>query len=221
MSSTGMHDQILKFTHYRSLNLTDKIYQLKTLQLLDKLKLPKHPTILDLGGADGSFLKLVSQKLGGLGKSLDLTHGDNLEENFNISDNYADLVIAQEIIEHLFDTDHFLSEVHRVLKPGGILIISTPNLASLKNRLRLLVGKYPQYLEYSAAGAGHIHIYTPDILCKQIDKFRFSISKLTSPNFPCPWITKSWFPNSLKNVFMTLGDLFPSIGSHLLVIANK
>lgn len=58
-------------------------------------------------------------------------------------DNTYDLLIAGEIIEHLVETDHFAEEVHRLLKPGGYLILSTPNLASWYSRLRLLRGLVP------------------------------------------------------------------------------
>ena len=39
-------------------------------------------------------------------------------------------VFAGEIIEHLVDTRRFLDELHRVLRPGGLLVVATPNLAS-------------------------------------------------------------------------------------------
>jgi len=65
------------------------------------------------------------------------------EEDFPFEDNYFDAVTAFEIIEHLFDPDHFLEEVYRVLKPEGIFVLSTPNLASIHNRIALLFGYQP------------------------------------------------------------------------------
>jgi len=59
-------------------------------------------------------------------------------------DNTYDLLIAGEIIEHLVDTDRFAEEARRILKPGGHLILSTPNLASWYNRFRLLRGLVPR-----------------------------------------------------------------------------
>lgn len=93
------------------------------------------------------------------------THGDNLQQDYSIDtagrnyqetfwdvdggvcpmpDNTYDIVIAGEVVEHLFDTDKFAIEIYRILKPGGTLIISTPNLSSWYNRLRLLRGKAPR-----------------------------------------------------------------------------
>ncbi len=213
-------DQLAKFTDYHSLDLANKIYQLKTLRLARKFS-PTKPQIVELGSADDSFLNLLKEKLSGAGEGLDLTKGDNLGKPLKLKSNSADLVIALEVIEHLFDTDLFLSEIHRVLKPKGILILSTPNLASLPNRLRLLFGGYPKYLEYSRAGAGHIHLYTPTVIGRQLAVNSFKIIKLTSPNFLCPFITKTWFPVVLKEFCMALGDLFPSLGSHLIIVAQK
>lgn len=221
MSSPLQTDQLAKFHQYHSLDLQNKIYQLKTLDIISKLKLPPHPNITDLGGADGSFHQLLIKHLKGTGVSLDLTKGHNLEEKFPLKDNSVDLIIAHEIIEHLFDTDHFVKEIRRILKPGGFVIISTPNLASLKNRFRLLLGLYPQYLEYSKQGAGHIHLYTAPVLITQLASHKLIPQILTSPNFPCPFITKPQFPELLKKFFYFLGDLLPQYGSHLIVLATK
>jgi len=65
-------------------------------------------------------------------------------EQCPMPDNTYDLLIAGEIIEHLIDTDRFAEEVRRILKPGGHLILSTPNLASWYNRFRLLRGLVPR-----------------------------------------------------------------------------
>lgn len=54
-----------------------------------------------------------------------------------------DVVVAADVIEHLVNTDGFLSELHRILRPGGHLVVSTPNLAFWLSRLRLLLGRVP------------------------------------------------------------------------------
>jgi SAM-dependent methyltransferase len=66
-------------------------------------------------------------------------------------DETYDLVIAGEIIEHIVDTDSFVRELYRVLKPGGHLILTTPNLASWYNRVRLARGLPP--LAYPAVSS--------------------------------------------------------------------
>lgn len=55
-------------------------------------------------------------------------------------DSSFDLVTSNQVIEHLSDTDRFICEVFRVLRPGGLAVISTENLASWHNILALTFG---------------------------------------------------------------------------------
>lgn len=221
MAATQEQDQVGKFKNYVSLDLQNKIYQLKTLRLLPTLRLPPRPAVLELGSADNSFLELVVAKTGGRPTGLDIIRGDNLNKPFKVKPDHFDLVIAHEIIEHLYDTEAFLREIYRCLKPGGYLILSTPNLAALPNRFRLFFGFYPRQLEYSLKGAGHIHLYTLPVLKSQMLAIKYKIIKTTSPNFLCPFITRSWFPKPLAELCLLLGDIFPTLSSHLLVLAQK
>lgn len=52
------------------------------------------------------------------------------------------LVVAGEIVEHMPFPDEMISEIHRVLRPGGIVVGSVPNAFRLKNRLLFLSGKW-------------------------------------------------------------------------------
>jgi SAM-dependent methyltransferase len=61
-----------------------------------------------------------------------------------------DVVFCGEVVEHVFSPDAMLSDVWAVLRPGGVLILSTPNLAYWVNRLLLLVGISPLFVENSA-----------------------------------------------------------------------
>ena len=54
-----------------------------------------------------------------------------------------DCIHANQVIEHLHDTDTFVSEVHRLLKKGGYCIISTENLSSWCNVVALFFGWQP------------------------------------------------------------------------------
>lgn len=67
----------------------------------------------------------------------------NIEkEKFPFHQGSFDLVLMTEIIEHLTVNPRvYLSEVKRVLKPGGYLLITTPNAVHLKNRMKVLFGK--------------------------------------------------------------------------------
>jgi len=77
------------------------------------------------------------------------------QDSWGMEDYSADCVVFSEVIEHInpYYVTHVMAEINRVLKVGGKLIITTPNIASLFRRIKLLVGMQPQYRL-------HIHEYT-------------------------------------------------------------
>ena len=228
-------DQADKFATYKSLNFHDKIYQIKALQLFQKYFHPtkKNLNFLEIGCADGTFLEYVSTqiphfsgKLFGLDISgqknsrVDIRRHD-LNEKLPFKDNFFDCVFALETIEHIYYTNKFISEIQRTLVSGGLLIISTPNLASVKNRIRLLFGASPEYLETSEIGAGHIHMYTLGSLSNQIKQHHMEIITSVAANFPGKLVTRASTPEKLRQFLIKLGDYIPQYGSHIILIARK
>lgn len=77
-----------------------------------------------------------------------------------------ELVWASEVIEHIPDTAHWLSEVRRVMAPGGRLLLTTP----AHGRLRVLI----QGTERCSPPLGdHLHLYTKRSLGDLLDAFGF------------------------------------------------
>jgi len=67
---------------------------------------------------------------------------DLLQGKLPLADESFDVVIILAVIEHFPGSPQkILEEAKRVLKPGGVLVIEVPNLAALRNRLKLLIGK--------------------------------------------------------------------------------
>jgi SAM-dependent methyltransferase len=67
----------------------------------------------------------------------------DIGERLPYDDATFDAVVSNQVIEHVVDTDHFVAESRRVLKPNGILVTSTENLASWHNILALALGWQP------------------------------------------------------------------------------
>jgi len=128
--------------------------------------LPKEK-ILDLGAGRGA----LSKKLVELGfkvdycdleKRVDIKGADfhkvDLNKPFPFKDNTFFAITCIEVIEHIENPYQLMREAYRVLKPGGHMIVSTPNLENWYARLSFLIkGKLPHfYKENPFAHSGHI-----------------------------------------------------------------
>ena len=93
----------------------------------------------------------------------------------------VDVVVAAEIIEHIYDTDRFLQMIRTCLVPGGVLIVSTPNLVALGRRLLMLLG-YAPHMECAIRehDAGHIRYFVRETLCRLLEENSFQVEKVTS-----------------------------------------
>jgi SAM-dependent methyltransferase len=140
--------------------------------------------IVDIGCGDGFALAMAAQRNPGHQfAGLDWSAGSlaqaaerglavlraAIDTTLPVRSGSVDVVIMSEVIEHLVDTDLAVEEVHRILKPGGSLLLSTPNLAAWFNRGLLAVGVQPVFSEVSlrhvfgrpgAQVAGHLHMFT-------------------------------------------------------------
>ena len=81
---------------------------------------------LDISGVDASE-RISSFAPKGISK---LEILDFSKEDFPFSDNEFDVIFTKSVIEHIHDPTHFMKEILRILKPGGIFISLTPEWAS-------------------------------------------------------------------------------------------
>jgi SAM-dependent methyltransferase len=193
--------------------------------------------ILDVGCGDGAALALAKKqnpahRFAGIDWSADALrqasrHGltvvrASVSPRLPVADGAADVVIMSELIEHLVDPDGAVAEVRRVLRPGGDLLLSTPNLAAWYNRGLLAVGIQPVFSEVSLTGvfgrpgrvvAGHLRLFTRRALT----------GFLAASGFRCVSVTGARY----HDVPRPLGPLdrafcrWPSAASILLVHARK
>ncbi|UPJ41133.1 methyltransferase domain-containing protein [Bradyrhizobium sp. 40] len=147
--------------------------------------------------ADGVYFTNDEHPLKGVGTvysgcgAINIHHSDIENENLPFADDSFDVVTACEVLEHL---DRFpgrlLSEMRRVLRPGGYLCITVPNVASVANIIRLIFHKNI-YMRYRADTAGrHKHEYTMSQL-KALYEF-LGIDIVKAGVFPSPTSDKRW-----------------------------
>jgi SAM-dependent methyltransferase len=125
---------------------------------------------------------------------------DILHQPLPFPDGLFLVVTFSEVLEHLpvERLNFVLSELARVVRPGGILIMSSPNQASLENRLRLLKGTsilaMPEKLFSAGDTFGHIRLYTPSEIESAMSKLGFSLecSRAESNNSAYRGAHRSW-----------------------------
>lgn len=96
------------------------------LELFYNTRIAKDATLIDLGYGDGSFLKALERnKILSKGYDYDTVNFEN--DKIPEISNTIDFITSNSVIEHLNDPTNLFKEAYRVLKPGGKLILITPN----------------------------------------------------------------------------------------------
>jgi len=134
---------------------------------------------------DEERLQVVSQR------GIKVFRVDIEYEKLPFPDEYFDLVTSFGVLEHLKHFDNFFTESYRVLRKGGFLIISMPNLGSWINRIALLLGFQPRDVEvscrvrnqgflpiYSEGYIGHVHSATLRAMRKILEFYNFQVVKV-------------------------------------------
>ena len=194
--------------------------------------------IIDLGCGDGSALAIAAKRnpahrftgIDWSGDALRQAQAAGLTVmrasvsggSLPVADGAADVVIMSELIEHLVDPDGAVAEARRILRPGGSLLLSTPNLAAWYNRGLLAFGIQPIFSEVSLHGvfgrpgrvvAGHLRLFTR----RALTEF------LTASGFCCVTVTGARY-HDVPRPLAPLDRAFcrwPSAASILLVHARK
>lgn len=149
-------------------------------------KIPDNVIVLDLGcGFSGDLLNNINKKISkgiGVDVSVDKKKANSkielieydLNEKLPFPNNYFDVVISLANLEHLNNPQKNLREIHRVLKPGGILLLTTPSIYS-KPVLEFL--SYRLNLISQAEIKDHKNYFNKKILLKYCKQAGFLLIK--------------------------------------------
>lgn len=180
-----------KDSYYESKSLSYGIHRNREKKLLSLIEVDlKDRKVLDIGcstgylgskikerGAEVIGIDISSEAVKQAGKLLDKAMVVDLNEGkLPFKDNTFDLIIASELIEHLFQPIIILKEIYRILKPTGKVLLSTPNLLYWGNRLKFLKGEFV-YQKSGVFDEGHVHFYTHATLKDDLEKAGLKIVK--------------------------------------------
>jgi glycosyltransferase involved in cell wall biosynthesis/SAM-dependent methyltransferase len=141
---------------------------------------------------------------------------DAEKDRFPYDDGYFSTVLCGELVEHLTeDPMHMMSEIHRILKPDGQLVLTTPNIGSLRAIAAILAGYhpgfFPAYIRPRVAGeepeARHNREYTAREIVLLFHYAGFEMTLLeTGPFRNEPKPEHEWVKNLIARYEMP-GDL--------------
>ncbi|MEH2263624.1 class I SAM-dependent methyltransferase [Nostoc sp.] len=212
-------------------NLDDPWYRFSRIfSVLENLSLTvtKKNNWLELGCNQGQFVNLLIDKY-----DVKVTGVDNWDENLssdfrgrycqrdleaelNIDEKF-DFISALEVIEHITDTDRFISECWNHLNKGGYFVLSTPNINNLRNRILVPLGKYPNGLEYRNI-IHHVRLYNVPCLKNHLMEHGFNIKVVWGVNF-LPQRYLNYFV--LRMISENLAILFPHNCGNIILICQK
>jgi SAM-dependent methyltransferase len=172
-----------------------------------------HGRLLDVVAAPSPIKNTLYSEYIGLDMQGRNKHADRFYDGktFPFSDGEFDAVLTSEVLEHVFNPDEFLSEINRVLRDGGVLLLTVP----------FVWDEHEQpfgYAPYSSFGLRHLlesHGFEIIEHGKTMDDIRV-IFQLVNAYIYKKTVTGSWRTNLLLTVilmapFNVLGELFARI----------
>lgn len=195
----------------------DAIYQGTMRIIRERCPGLEKPAFLDIGPGRGHLIRMAREELGAVTSAADYTTEliqvpDQKVDVLNLNedglpypDASFDIVIATEVIEHIEHYRYTLREIARVLKPGGLVVLSTPNILNLNSRLRFLSFGFwnlfgPLPVKHSAvySTGGHINPVSSffighALMDADLEDVRFDIDRIQRSSIPklillYPWI---------------------------------
>lgn len=179
--------------------------------------------ILDVGCANGSVLAPFVQQ--------HELHGVDISENFlamaravgfqavvhdietkplPYADGTFDIIFSGETIEHQVDTDWMLSELNRVLKPGGTLVLTFPNIRTVLSLGMMLLDMPPMYA--ARYRAPHFRDFTVRTMKTALQNHGFKLEQAIGCSFYLP---------KIGEYGSGLATYFPSWSNQVIAVSTK
>lgn len=116
-------------------------------------------------------------------KQLDQTLiGTYTERRAAVPDDYFDLIICNDVIEHMTDHDFFFQDIKSKLHTGGVIVASLPNVRHVLNLFELLVKKDWQYKDEGILDRTHFRFFTQKSLLATLERHQYQVEFMQGIN---------------------------------------
>jgi ubiquinone/menaquinone biosynthesis C-methylase UbiE len=175
---------------------------------------------LDIGPGTGRWLQFLNKNGAGYLGAIDIsneslkryssvcdkTQKANVEtDNFDFKSNKFDIVLSIEVLEHLVSPDRYLSEIFRVTKNEGLVLMTIPNILSLISRVRVVLGFFPVAV---ASDKTHVGFYRKKDLVKLLAPYNMRPQFIPTSISLNPLNSKSCFSILSIKLLSSLEDNF-------------
>jgi len=126
------------------------------------------------------------------------------------------VALCSEVLEHVPNDDGLLREIFRVLSPGGCLVLTTPNLYTVRNLLRKLIGREPK-IEI----VEHLREYSYGEASAKLEAAGFNILRFRSVGFHIPKMHRIFRRRLLSGTVFSLARIWPTRGRDFMFLARK
>jgi 2-polyprenyl-3-methyl-5-hydroxy-6-metoxy-1,4-benzoquinol methylase len=135
-----------------------------------------------------------------------------------------DLVLLQDVLEHLRRPDVMLADCKRLLKPGGEVVISVPNVANITVRLALLFGRF-EYKPRGILDRTHLRFFTRQSGRRFLQENGFEILSQKVTIIPFEVVLRlepeGWFARNMNRFLAFITGILPGLlGYQLLYVAR-
>jgi 2-polyprenyl-3-methyl-5-hydroxy-6-metoxy-1,4-benzoquinol methylase len=124
-----------------------------------------------------------------------------------------DAIVCGDLVEHLRDPGAALQRLRPLLRPGGRLVLSTPNVANWAMRLSLLGGRW-RYTDRGILDRTHTHLFTRKTLAETVDAAGYRVLELDH-TAPVPGIGVP----AVERAAHTVARVRPSLFAYQFVLA--
>ena len=161
--------------------------------------------VLEIGCGDGLFLSSLPDVDERWGIEPDSTAATQATDRLSrvlcgrfddvvadLPENYFDIIVCNDVIEHMSDHDQFFDKVKNFIRPSGVLVGSVPNVRYYRNLMELLLLRDWHYRSNGVLDKTHLRFFTRRSLRHSLVVHGYKIDRLELINRSTPWSWTKW-----------------------------
>jgi len=183
----------------------DNYFILSRVEVANKYCPENYSRVLEVGCGSGKFAQNLKSDCEKWGVEVYVPAAENAKSHFNniligtyrnvenkLPNEYFDLVVCNDVIEHMSDAAEFMNDIKKKMKLGGYLIGSVPNVRYYSNMINLLLFRDWKYTDGGILDRTHLRFFTKKSLKRLFLESGWIIDTLNGIGGAGPSFHQSW-----------------------------